>query len=549
MKSIKIKGLAIILCFLSVVAVKAQSLETTVDQLLSEQYAAGHPGATALIAKDGKIIYRKAFGTANLELDIPMKPENVFELGSITKQFTSVSILMLMEQGKLSLQDDITKFIPDYPTQGKKISIHQLLNHTSGIKSYTAMESFRKIARTDLTPAEIIDIFKNEPMDFDPGEKYAYNNSGYNILGHIIEVVSGMSYGDFVEKHIFQKLGMKNSHYGSMSKIIKNRASGYQPTDNGYRIAEYLSLTLPYAAGSLMSCVDDMFLWSQAIHNNTLISEKSKQLAFTNGTLNNGSPIYYGYGFTVNEIGGVPTIEHGGGIFGYETYGVYVPSENVYVIVLTNRNGNGPTNITIRMAGHAIGKSFPTADSANAAISENTMKQWVGTYEFENGVTRFITLQDGKLYSQREGSQNMPLIVVSEDEYYFERSFSKYKFSKEDGKKVANFSSRIKKSKGMESDKTAPVTKESITVDASILEKYIGTYEIQPGFVVEITTEGNKIFGTPTGQPKAELFAENETTFFLKVVKAQVVFTTDDKGVAQSLTLHQGGREMEGKKI
>lgn len=547
MKSIKIRGLAVIMCFLSVLAIQAQSLETTVDQLLSDKYATGHPGATALIAKDGKVIYRKAFGTANLELDVPMKPENVFELGSITKQFTSVSILMLMEQGKLSLQDDITKFIPDYPTQGKKISVHQLLNHTSGIKSYTAMDSFREMARTDMSPTELIDVFKNEPMDFDPGYEYAYNNSAYIILGHIIEVISEMSYGDFVEQHIFKKLGMKNSYYGSMPKVIKNRASGYQPTEGGYRNAEYLSLTLPYAAGSLMSCVDDMLLWSQAIHNNTLISEKSKQLAFTIGERNDGFPMYYGYGFSINEINDVPTIEHGGGIFGYETYGVYVPSENVYVIVLTNRNGNGPSDTTVKMAAHAIGKPFPTNKAAT--ISEEKMKQWVGTYEFGDGAIRYVTFKDGQLYSQREGSENLALITVAEDVYYFEGSFTNYKFGIEDGLKVAYFSSRIRKSKGLESDKKAPAAKEEITLAPSLLEKYIGTYEIQPGFTIEITTEGDQIFGTPTGQPRAELFAENETTFFLKVVQAQVIFTTDDDGVAQSLTLHQGGRIMEGKKM
>lgn len=547
MKSIKIKGLTIVMCFLSIVAIKAQSLETTVDQLLSEKYASGDPGATALISKDGKVIYRKAFGTANLELDVPMKPEHVFELGSITKQFTSVSILMLVEQGKLNLQDDITKFIPDYPTHGKKISVHQLLNHTSGIKSYTAMESFRELARTDMSPTELIDVFKNEPMDFDPGEAYAYNNSAYIILGHIIEVISEMSYGDFVEQHIFKKLGMKNSYYGSMPKVIKNRASGYQPTENGYRNAEYLSLTLPYAAGSLMSCVDDMLLWSQAIHNNTLISEKSKQLAFTNGTLNDGSAINYGYGFSVNEINDVPTIEHGGGIFGYETYGAYVPSENVYVIVLTNRNGNGPSDVTVKIAAHAIGKPFPT--NTSVAVSEEKMKQWVGTYEFGDGVIRYVTFEDGRLFSQREGSDNLALVAIEDDAYYFEESFTNYKFGMEDGLKVANFNSRIRKSKGLQSDKKAPAAKESITLDASIIEKYIGTYQLQPGFQIEITTEGNQIFGTPTGQPRSELFAENETTFFLKVVQAQVVFKTDENGVAQSLTLNQGGREMEGKKI
>ena len=199
---------------------QAQIIESQIDDILNASYKANEPGATALVYKNGNVIYRKGFGSANLELGVAMKPEHVFEIGSITKQFTAIAILMLEEQGKLKVEDEITKYIPDYPTLGKTITIHQLLNHTSGIKSYTAMQSFRDNARRDMTPTEIIDFFKNEQMDFDPGEKFLYNNSGYILLGHIIEVVTGNSYADFIQKNIFDKLGMKNSYYGSMNKII-----------------------------------------------------------------------------------------------------------------------------------------------------------------------------------------------------------------------------------------------------------------------------------------------------------------------------------------
>jgi len=546
MKTIKKQILILFIGFVSAFTLNAQNLDTTIDRLLSERYPAGQPGATVLVAKGGKVIYRGAFGNANLELDIPMKPENVFEIGSITKQFTSMSILMLMEQGKLSLQDEITKYLPDYPTHGKTITIHHLLNHTSGIKSYTGMANFRSLVREDMSPTELIDVFKNEPMDFDPGEEYRYNNSAYIILGHIIEVLSEQSYADFIEENIFKKLGMKNSYYGSHSKIIKNRASGYQPSENGYNNAEYLSLTLPYAAGSIMSCVDDMLLWEQAVHNNTLISETSKQLAFTNYTLNNGEPIYYGYGYNVNEINGIPSIEHGGGIFGYESYGVYVPSEDLYALVLTNRNGQGPSDVTVEITAHALGKPFPP--NTAIAVSEEKMKQWTGTYQFANGVVRYITFQNGSLYSQREGSTTLKLYAVGGDEFYFEGRFTKYNFTNENGKKVANFKSRIRESKGLESDKKPAAVKEAIMVDSKILEKYIGTYEVQPGFSIKITTVGNQIYAEATGQPQIEIFAETETTFFLKEIPAQIVFTTDAEGTAQSLILHQGGQEMEGKK-
>ena len=162
-------------CFSST---NAQNLEQQVDAYLQSVYVADEPGVSFLIAKDGKPIYQKAFGMANMELNVPMTTDHVFEIGSITKQFTAVAILMLEEQGKLKVEDDITKYIPDYPTLGKKITIHHLLNHTSGIKSYTSMSSFLEKARTDLTPKELMDVFKNEPMDFEPGEKFLYNNSG-----------------------------------------------------------------------------------------------------------------------------------------------------------------------------------------------------------------------------------------------------------------------------------------------------------------------------------------------------------------------------------
>lgn len=525
----------------------AQSVEKQLDQLLSAEYKAGEPGVAALIAKDGKVIYRKAFGHADLELNVPMTPENVFELGSITKQFTAVAILMLQEQGKLKLDDDITKFIPDYPVKGKKITVHQLLNHTSGIRSYTDMENFQKLARTDMAPLELINVFKNEPIDFDSGEKWNYNNSGYILLGYIIEKVSGQTYASFIENNIFKKLGMLHSYYGSKSAIIPNRAHGYQTVKDGYEIADYLSMTLPYAAGSLMSTVDDMLLWSQAIHNNTLITEASKQKAFTNYTLNNGKPDYYGYGWQPNEVNGVAVVEHGGGIFGFTTMGIYAPAENLYAIVLTNCSGKSPTPVTIKMAAIALGK--PYAQKQVISLTTDQLKKWVGTYEFAEGVLRVISYEDGSLYSQRVGSNKLKLIATTASSFTFEGTTTQYEFAAENGKRTVLLKDRIQKFAGVETDKTPAPEKKSFELDAAELKKYIGTYELQKGFEIEITTEGKQIFAQATGQSKFEIYPEKEDTFFLKVVEASIDFTKDSLGKVISLTLHQGGRDMPGEKI
>ncbi|WP_347925697.1 serine hydrolase domain-containing protein [Pontimicrobium sp. SW4] len=328
----------------------AQTLEAKIDSLLFAKYESIAPGAAFLIAKNGNVIYRKAFGQANLELNIPMKPENIFEIGSMTKQFTAIAILMLVEQGEIELTDEITKFIPDYPTDNKKITVHHLLTHTSGIKSYTRMKALNDIATKDLTPMELIDFFKDEPMDFNPGEKYRYNNSGYAILGYIIESISKQSYASFIEEHIFKKLDMTSSLFASHSKVIKNRVSGYHKKED-YVNTRHISFSLPYAAGSLMSNVDDMLKWQEGLNDNRLVSKSTIDKAFTNYELNNGDSINYGYGWHIKELNGTPSREHGGSIFGFKSMGVYLPLEDIYVIGLNNCDCNSPTKITREIAG------------------------------------------------------------------------------------------------------------------------------------------------------------------------------------------------------
>ncbi|NHN26408.1 beta-lactamase family protein [Flavobacterium jejuense] len=323
----------------------AQSIELKIDNLIETKFEADNPGAVFLVAKEGKPIYRKAFGKANLEMNIAMQPEFVFEIGSMTKQFTAVAIALLEEQGKLNFQDEIIKFIPDYPTQGNKITIHHLLTHTSGIKDFTKMKELRKISKNNLSPKELVDFFKNEPMDFNSGEQFKYNNSGYIILGYIIEIVSGQSYEDFIQKNIFDKLVMIATYYASHEKVIKNRVSGYHNRE-GYVNNDYISFTLPYASGSIMSTVDDMLKWQNAMDTNKLVNSKTKQKIFTNYKLNNGEEINYGYGWHIKEISKSISLEHGGSIFGFKSMGVYLPKEKIYVIGFSNCDCNSPTQLT-----------------------------------------------------------------------------------------------------------------------------------------------------------------------------------------------------------
>jgi len=341
MQKFLLLSLVVLSSFLS----KAQDLSRKIDSLIQSEFKdINEPGGVFLISKKGKPVYEKAFGMANLELDAKLNTNSVFQIGSMTKQFTAIGILILEDQGKLKVSDPISKYIPSYPN-GDKITIHHLLTHTSGIKDFTKMKALQDIAQKEMTPEKMVDFFKNEPADFAPGEKFEYNNSGYVVLGYIIELVSGETYEDFIKKNIFDKAGMTNSYYASDRKIIKNRAFGYHKKSTGYVNKTIINFSVPFSSGSLMSTLDDMLKWQNALNQNLLLSSKEETKAFTKYKLNNGKEIEYGYGWHLKNINGIPTREHGGSIFGFKSMAVYIPSEDSYILGFSNCDCNSPTQL------------------------------------------------------------------------------------------------------------------------------------------------------------------------------------------------------------
>jgi CubicO group peptidase (beta-lactamase class C family) len=543
--------LTLILTSLSINS-SAQTLNTKqltaeFDKMLSEKFKPGETGCAALVAKNGQIIYQKAFGMANLELNVPMQPDMVFRIGSITKQFTAVAILQLMEQGKLSLQDDIIKFIPDYPTQAYTITIEHLLTHTSGIKSYTGVPEIMKNIRMDMKPEELIAQFKNQPMEFAPGTKWNYNNSGFFLLGYIIEKVTGKTYAEYIQENFFTPLGMISSCYGSDTKIIRNRAYGYQPGDDGVVNSDYCSMTQPYSAGSIMSTVGDLFKWHQAVHSYKLVKKETIDKAFTDYKLASGDGTGYGYGWFLSHLQGSPTIEHGGGIFGYLTSSIYLPEEDVFVALFSNNVGKAPELTALKMAAMTIGKPLQTTE---IKLDEATLNQYVGIYTNDKKREATITREGTQLSAMLSGSGSRKMFPIEKDKFILEDAFIYATFSRDDKGKVVSFVSddRGKLDTWNLTEKKIE-EKKSITVDEAILEKYVGQYELQPGFIITFTREGNRLFTQATGQPKFEVFAESETKFFLKVVDAQVEFVPDADGKVNKMILNQGGQTMEAKRI
>ncbi len=528
-------------------------LAQELDKMLTGIYKAEAPGAAVIVTKNDKPIFRKGYGMADLELGVKVEPDMIFRIGSITKQFTAVAILMLAEQGKLNLTDDLNKFLPDFPTHEHKITVEQLLVHTSGIKSYTGMPEWMPLMRKDLTLQELLDIFKNQPMDFAPDERWDYNNSAYVLLGAIIEKISGASYGDFIQKNIFAALGMKHSSYGSATRIIPRRIPGYEKGNDGYQNAAYLSMTQPYAAGSLLSSVDDLALWDAALYTNKLVQQASLQRAWTSYRLKNGEATNYGYGWALGEYEGHRLIMHGGGINGFITNAIRLPNEHIYVAVLTNCEGYEPSpmEVSLRIAALALGQPMraPTAIS----LPESALEAFVGVYQIDEKRSRVITREGTQLFSQATGGSKKEIFPMSETVFFFKDDNSvKFYFTKDAAGKVLEMDARRyygPREIAKKSDKPIPQERQTIRVDPASYAQYVGEYELAPGFTITVTHEGQQLMAQATGQPKFEILPEAENKFFLKVVDAQIEFTKEASGKVVSLILHQGGRDMPGKRI
>jgi len=362
-----------------------EDLAGRLDRIFAEAYPATGPGAAVIVVRDGKTVLRKGYGLANIELSVPIAPEMVFRIGSVTKQFTAAAILKLVEAGKLSLSDEIGRFLPDYPTRGRKITVEQLLNHTSGIRSLTGMPAWASHTREDWTPAQLIAFFQNEPLDFEPGTGWRYNNSGYLLLGAIIEKVSGKKYEDFLAESIFQPLGMERTRYGSDGPVIAGRVAGYQRTPGGIVNAPYLSMTLPFSAGGLVSTVDDLAKWQAALDRDGLLSAESRRRMWTPVTLPDGRATRYGFGWGIWSDEGHAVVEHGGSINGFVSANMRWPDDRISVAVLSNATGPGrdPRMLALRAASLAAG--IPADDRRAVTRAPETLGRYAGVYKDSDG--------------------------------------------------------------------------------------------------------------------------------------------------------------------
>jgi D-alanyl-D-alanine carboxypeptidase len=520
------------------------------DKTLAAAYPADQPGAAAIVVEDGKVVLRKGYGMANLELARAISPEMVFELGSITKQFTAAAILLLQERGKLRVEDDITKYLADYPTHGQTITIENLLTHTSGIPSYTGLPEWFPRMREDLTPADLIAMFKDKPLEFNPGERWAYDNSGYFLLGALIEKISGESYEQFVEEEIFKKLGMIHSRYGHPEEIIPLRASGYSKDEDGFRNASFISMTQPYAAGSLMSTVDDLAIWDRALAGEALLKKASLDRMFTAYHLKSGASTHYGYGMEVFDFAGRRILQHGGGINGFRTQILRVPEEHLFLAILSNSEGSAlsPEEVSLKIAAKALGHALE--DIKTIQLDAKALDAYPGVYRFDPQTVRVISREDAKLFSQRRGGgTRQELVATAPDDFLYSDRTTRIHFQRDAQGKVtgAEFHPLSGTDQvGTKTDEPLAEERKAVAVDPAVFDALAGTYELTPAFSIAVTREWSQLFAQATGQPKSEIFPESETRYFLKVVDAEIEFVRGADGKVTGLILHQGGRDLPG---
>jgi CubicO group peptidase (beta-lactamase class C family) len=514
------------------------------NEVVKAQTAGDKFMGSALVAKDGAVVFEQSYGWANVEWKVPNTPATKFRIGSVTKQFTATAILLLEEQGKVKLDDLVSKYVPATPEIWKQVTLYHLLTHTSGIPSFTDFPEYATWKLSPESPAQLIAHVSDKPLDFTPGERFKYSNTGYVLLGWIIELVSHQNYEAFLREHIFTPLGMNDTGYDSYSAVIPQRASGYVPGSGGLANAPYIDMHVPHGAGALYSTTGDLLRWTQGLFGGKLLLAASLEKMITPNKEN------YALGLFVRTVDKRKVISHGGGIEGFNSHLAYYPESKVTVVVLANVNGSAPAEIGEQLGSLEFGGTvILAAERKEIEVPVATLQKYVGVYLLAPKIFNMIRLTDGRLTAQISGQPEIPIFPESEKKFFLKVVDAQVEFVTSDKGRVTHLlqfqNGRTQKAVRV-SDTV--VERTAIILPKKTLELYVGSYELKPGFDLVITLEGDQLMSQATGQGKNPLFAETETEFFLKVVDAQIEFFKDSKSGVTHLFLHQGGKDIKGQR-
>lgn len=523
--------------------------KTKADAYVEAAWAADAPGAAVVVVDDGKIVYQRGRGLADVEGGRPIAPDTVFRIGSITKQFAAAVILQLVDEGKLSLDDPLSKFLPDYPKPGADATVRQLLNHTSGIQSYTSIPGWISEANTNrpYTTAEMIAVFKDLPAVSPPGQAWAYNNSGYVLVGAIIEKVTGKPWHEAVRERIAIPLGMDTLRYGVEEATLPNMAKGYTSSESGPVLAQKIHLSVPHAAGGLIASVQDLAKWAQALHHGKAVSATSYARMIAPTKMPDGTDTGYGFGISNSQLRGRAAIGHGGGIFGFMTDSIYVPEEDLFVAVFANSIpiSTQADVATKRLAALALGDPFP--DFVEVKVDPESLKPLAGVYRKDSGDRSGgkVLIRDNMIYVQPDAYPEARLIPAGGDRFFVgPQSLIWMQFHRDPaGAHAVEVHYPDKPSE--RSVRTGPLPPEApaVEVPRARLESYVGRYKAEQ-FVMVIFFDGEgKLTARMEGRGEGRMRALSQTEFSVEGAPIRLLFEESD-GRVNRLTVRNGAQDI-----
>lgn len=434
-----------LLCVPSLVLSAQEAPSGAFEAILAPHYKADAPGAAVLVVKGEKVLFKKGFGLANVELGVPIQPDMVFRIGSVTKQFTGAAVLLLVEDGKVDLQRPLRHYLPELPEAWGKATVEQVLNHTAGIPDWVETPEFMKHMREDQSPAQLVAHDKGKPLDFEPGTKWAYSNVGYLALGLLIEKASGQGYYDFLEARLLKPLGLTHTGFGDENALIKGMVGGY--TD-GSRPAAYLSMMQPGAAGALVSTVEDLAKWTLALHGGKVLKPESYARMVRSYPIAEGKETHYGFGIGLRESQRRRLLWHNGGINGFTCILEADPEAKAVAVILNNSDARTIDDryLSRRLLGLAIGK--PVAEPRPVTLSEDQLKRLAGRYQGPKGGARTILFEDGHLVTKGGDGRKRVLEPLSETECFLPGTDARFRFVLEGGKAIGLYRSDVGEAEG-----------------------------------------------------------------------------------------------------
>ena len=412
---------------------KAQPLAKVLDSMVNLYSQLKNFNGSVLVAQKGNILLEKGYGYKDVAQKTKLDANSLFQYGSVTKQFTSALVMYLHEKGKLNIQDKLSKYFPEFPF-ADSVTIYHLLTHTSGIFNYTNNPEFMKTEAVKPADKEkIFALFKNKPLEFTPGSKFSYSNSGYSLLGYIIEKASGQPYEKLMREIILQPLGMRTAGFDFAGNHSADKTTGYNfIKDDKFEAAGIVDSSVAYSAGSLYGSVKDLFAWHQALQKNKLLSPGSWQQVY--------KPVHskYAFGWQIDTVYGKPVAEHGGGIFGYTSMLKRFPNDDVLVIVLSNNSSPRTQELASKLAALAFQQPVEwPVKRVFVQVPEETLKTYVGDYELAPNFVIAITVEDGKLIGQATGQGKTELRPENENKFYVEEADGEVSFIKDTSGKVS----------------------------------------------------------------------------------------------------------------